>query len=102
MERGHVIGMELNEKICQISYYDKTGQEPQTMEVNADNYPIPLAIGRRGQDWVYGKEAQRLDIVAGGNSVTNLLHYAMHHELVQVGDKMYEGVGCCLCISSLC
>lgn len=92
MKRGHVIGMELNEKICQISYYDEKEQEPRTMEVNADNYRIPLVIGRRGQEWVYGKEAQQSDITAAGNSVSDLWRYVAHHELVEIDDKMYEGI----------
>lgn len=28
----HIIGYELNERYCQISYYDEDGQEPQTLE----------------------------------------------------------------------
>lgn len=92
MKRGHVIGMELNSRICQISYYDEPQKEPRTLEVNADNYQIPLVIGRKGQDWVYGKEAQRAEIVGNGNSISDLLAYARSHELVQIGDKMYEGI----------
>ena len=30
---NHIIGYELNERYCQISYYDEEAQEPQTLEI---------------------------------------------------------------------
>ena len=52
MKRGHIIGIELNEKMCQVSFYDEELKEPHTMEADADNYQIPLVIGRKGGSWV--------------------------------------------------
>ncbi len=92
MKRGHVIGVELNEKICQISFYDDMQREPHTMEVNADNYQIPLLIARKGNSWVCGKEAQKAAVVANSACASDLLACAKSHELVQIGDKMYEGI----------
>ena len=37
---GNIIGYELNERYCQISFYDEEKQEPQTIELPAKNYPI--------------------------------------------------------------
>ena len=32
MQKGSVLGYDLNEKNCQISYYDENKEEPETME----------------------------------------------------------------------
>lgn len=92
MRHGHVIGIELNDKMCQVSFYDEGIREPHTMETNADNYQIPLVIGRKGGSWVYGKEAQKEDAVGNAVCVYDLLSFAKSHELIQLGDKMYEGI----------
>lgn len=92
MKRGHVIGVELNDRICQISYYDETDQEPRTMEANADNYQIPLCIARKGKEWLCGTEAQRAGKAEKSCMISNFLPYAMNHELVKIGDKKYEGI----------
>ena len=46
MGQGNIIGYEINEKTCQISFYNEEMAEPETMEVDADNYQIPLVIGK--------------------------------------------------------
>lgn len=92
MRHGHVIGIELNEKMCQISFYDEELKEPHTMEANADNYQIPLVIGRKGGSWVYGKEAEKEHAIGNASCVFDLLNVAKSHELIQLGDKMYEGI----------
>ena len=43
---GDIIGYDLNEKYCQISFYSEKQQEPETMETTHDNYQIPLAVGK--------------------------------------------------------
>ena len=45
MQKGSVLGYDLNEKNCQISYYDENKEEPETMEAAVDNYQIPLILG---------------------------------------------------------
>ena len=92
MKRGHIIGIELNEKMCQVSFYDEELKEPHTMEADADNYQIPLVIGRKGGSWVYGKEAQKEAAVGNAACVFDLLNFAKNQELVQLGDKTYEGI----------
>ena len=44
MQKGSVLGYDLNEKNCQISYYDENKEEPETMEAAVDNYQIPLIL----------------------------------------------------------
>ena len=60
MGQGNIIGYEINEKTCQISFYNEQQLEPETLEVDADNYQIPLIIGKLRDTWAYGKEAKRL------------------------------------------
>ena len=73
MGQGSIIGYEINEKTCQISYYSEEQMEPQTLEVDEDNFQIPLIIGRLRDTWAYGKEAKRLATVKEGFTVTRLL-----------------------------
>ena len=44
MKRGCVIGYDINEKGCQISYYDDSMEEPDTMMASSNNYLIPLVL----------------------------------------------------------
>lgn len=74
MGQGSIIGYEINEKTCQISYYSEEQMEPQTLEVDEDNFQIPLIIGRLRDTWAYGKEAKRLATVKEGFTVTRLLN----------------------------
>lgn len=53
----HVIGYDLNDQFCQISYFHEGMEEPLTREVLADNYKIPLVLGTRDGRWLYGQEA---------------------------------------------
>ena len=46
MGQGSIIGYEINEKTCQISFYNEQQMEPDTLEVDSDNYQIPLIIGK--------------------------------------------------------
>lgn len=59
MGQGSIIGYEINEKTCQISFYNEKDLEPDTLEVDTDNYQIPLIIGKLRDTWAYGKEAKK-------------------------------------------
>ena len=41
MKRGCVIGYDINEKGCQISYYDDSMEEPDTMTVSYTHLTLP-------------------------------------------------------------
>lgn len=101
MRHGHVIGIELNEKMCQVSFYDEGLQEPHTMEVNADNYQIPLVIGRKGGSWVYGKEAQKEHAVGNAVCVFDLLNFAKVVSWYSLERRCTKESGFCPCIFSL-
>ena len=51
MGQGSIIGYEINEKTCQISFYNEKDLEPDTLEVDTDNYQIPLIIGKLRDTW---------------------------------------------------
>ncbi len=92
MSKGRILGYDMNPKYCQISYYDKMKNEPETLEVASDNYQIPLVIGYFQKRWIYGKEAKRLATVSSGYTVSDLYERAMKREKAQVGEKTYDAV----------
>ena len=55
MGQGSIIGYEINEKTCQISFYNEKDLEPDTLEVDTDNYQIPLIIGKQRKDLLRSK-----------------------------------------------
>lgn len=92
MNKGIILGYDLNEKYCQISYYDEKKNEPETLEVSSGNYQIPLALGYCDDEWIYGKSAQLLAKMDGENIVTDLFEKAMRRERVVLAGKKYDGV----------
>ena len=86
MGQGSIIGYEINEKTCQISFYNEKDLEPDTLEVDTDNYQIPLIIGKLRDTWAYGKEAKRLVTIKDGFTATRLLSKSL------AGDKIEFGI----------
>lgn len=92
LKKGAVLGYDLNEKNCQISYYNETKDEPVTLEVAVDNYQIPLVLGYYNERWVYGREAKRLATINEGCTVSDLYNRAVRQEKVRVGAKTHDAV----------
>lgn len=92
MMKGSILGYDLNEKSCQISYYDESKDEPETMETAVDNYQIPVLLGYYKEHWVYGREAKRLLGIGEGEILTDLFHKAFHREKVKIGNRIHDGV----------
>ena len=46
MQKGSVLGYDLNEKNCQISYYDENKEEPETMEATVRIMTTPPTTTR--------------------------------------------------------
>ena len=92
MGQGNIIGYEINEKTCQISFYNDQQLEPETLEVDTDNYQIPLIIGKLRDTWAYGKEAKRLVTIKEGFTVTRLLERALAGEKIEFGEESYDAV----------
>ena len=89
---GSIIGYDLNEKYCQISFYSEEAQEPQTMETTLDNYQIPLVIGKKEGHWVIGNDAKRLDVIRQGNATGDLYRRVLKQEKIELGDETYEAI----------
>lgn len=92
MGQGNIIGYEINDKTCQLSFYNEQQLEPETLEVDADNYQIPLIIGKLRDTWAYGKEAKRLVTIKEGFTVTRLLEKSLAGEKLEFGEETYEAV----------
>ena len=92
MGQGNIIGYEINEKTCQISYYNDQQMEPETLEVDSDNYQIPLIIGKLRDTWAYGKEAKRLVSIKEGFTVTRLLSRSLAGDKIEFGEETYDAV----------
>ena len=82
---GSILGYDLNEAYCQISFYNEEQQEPQTMETALDNYQIPLVIGKKDDSWVIGNDAKRLRVLKQGHVVEDLYRKALNQEKVKFG-----------------
>ena len=92
MRKGGILGYDLNEKNCQISYYDETKEEPETMGAAADNFQIPLILGYYRERWVFGMEAKRLASLQEGTMVNDLFEKAVRREKVKIGSKKRDAV----------
>lgn len=92
MRGGSILGLELNDEFCQISYYDREKHEPETLEAAVDNYQIPLIIGYFRNQWVYGKEAKHLATVDESCTVSQLYSKAIRQEKVRIGDQEKDAV----------
>ena len=90
MGQGSIIGYEINEKTCQISFYNDEDMEPDTLEVDSDNYQIPLIIGKLRDTWAYGKEAKRLVSIKEGFTVTRLLSKSLAGDKIEFGEETYD------------
>lgn len=87
-----IIGFDLNDENCQISYYDEKKQEPCTLETAADNYQIPLAMTLCNDIWYFGREAKRLKTIGRGKTADNLWIRAKNHEKISMDELEYEAV----------
>lgn len=92
MKKGSILGYDLNEKNCQISFYNEEKDEPETLEVAVDHYQIPLILGYRKDHWVYGREAKRLAEKNKDLVVDELFEKAMHREKVKIAGKVRDAV----------
>ena len=92
MPKGNIIGYDIHSKMCQISFYNETTEEPETLEVGIDNYQIPLVMNYYKGEWTYGKNAVRMGSVRGSVTVDDLLGCALRKDLIRVEEDEYEAV----------
>lgn len=89
---GNIIGYDLNEKYCQISFYSEEQQEPQTMETTLDNYQIPLVVGKQEKEWRIGNDAKHLEVSKSGSVAWDLYEKAIRQEKIELGEESYEAI----------
>ena len=92
MIKDSILGYDMNEKSCQISYYNEKKDEPETLEASVDRYQVPLILGYLKGRWVYGKEAKYLQEKNPSLVVEDLLGKALRGDKVHVAGKVYEAV----------
>ncbi len=92
MRGGSILGLELNEEFCQISYYDRQKHEPETLEAAVDNYQIPLILGYVNNRWLYGKEAKHLATVDERCTISELYSKAVRQERVNFAGQVRDAV----------
>lgn len=92
MSRGSIIGYDINTKMCQISVYNESLQELESVDFGRENYQIPLAANYYKEEWTYGKNAIRMGSVKGSILIEDLLEKALKRERVQIEDQEYEVV----------
>ena len=90
MRGGNVLGIELSETYCQISYYDEEKHEPETVEAAVDVYQIPLVLGYTRDRWIYGREAEKLALIDQSSTVDLLYARALEREEVTIGINTYD------------
>ncbi len=90
MLEGKIIGYDISNSACQISYYNEELQEPETFEASPENYQIPLVIGKRNDNWAIGIEAKRLEILHEGKLVDDLLTRSIQNEKVILEHDEYD------------
>lgn len=92
MKRGSIIGYDLNENTCQISYYNEKNDEPKTLEFAPNESLIPLKLGYKDEQWVYGREAEELELEDGICVVSDLFKRAVSQKKVRIGEKVHDAV----------
>ena len=92
MASGSVVGFDMNDKMCQVSYYDERKQEPRTLEVASDNYQIPLMLTLYNDKWSFGREAKKMETLSRGDTASDLWNKALAQDKVRMGEKEYESV----------
>ena len=73
-------------------FYNEKDLEPDTLEVDTDNYQIPLIIGKLRDTWAYGKEAKRLVTIKDGFTATRLLSKSLAGDKIEFGEETYDAV----------
>ncbi len=91
-----IVGYDLGNKYCQISYALSEGREPETLSqvAGAQNYNIPAVLCKRygTNQWLYGREALRCADGQEGILVENLVSLAMDGETVMIDGESFDPV----------
>lgn len=89
---GYIVGYELNQTYGQISYWGEGQSEPQTVELMAEKYQLPMLLAFREDCWYVGSEARRMQAHKEGVVIDDLYQKAVRHEKVVIAQRSYEAV----------
>ena len=92
MQDEMIIGYDISDTSCQISFYNQDLGEPETMETSPQSYHIPMVIGKRNNTWAIGIDAKRLEILHEGKLTNELLRRSMAREKIKLENKYYDAI----------
>ncbi len=84
------IGVDLNEKFAMVTYFKEGMKDPETVSqiIGSDNFQIPIAVAKKDDIWLYGKEA----LECGELYIDDLYNRALRNEKIEMLDETYEAV----------
>lgn len=89
---GKIIGYDIRDTFCQISFYDESMDEPETYEASPESFQIPLIIGKRHDIWAIGVEAKRLSILHEGELASNLLSNSVARKQIKLENESVDAI----------
>lgn len=92
MLKGKIIGYDMSDTACQISFYNDEINEPETYEASPESFQIPMVLATKNEQWEYGIEAKRMEILHEAKLVGDLLSKSIAREKVELEGKVYEAV----------
>lgn len=87
-----IIGYDISDTSCQISFYNTDLQEPETYEASPESFQIPMVIGKRNNTWAIGIDAKRLEILHEGKLTNELIRRSIAREKVTLENKSYDAI----------
>ena len=89
-----VVGIDFGNESAQISYYNRSMQEPETISAitGREQFTIPMILCKQeGKNrWVYGEEAKKTALKGEGLLVTNLLEKAVGGSSLEIEGETYS------------
>lgn len=92
MQKGKIIGYDISDYACQISFYNEDLGEPETFEASPESFHIPMVIGKRHNTWAIGIDAKRLEILHEGKLATELMRKSIARERISLENKSYDAI----------
>lgn len=89
-----VVGIDFGKESAQISYYNRSMQEPETISAitGREQYAIPVVLCKQKEKnrWFYGEEARRIALRGEGFLITNLLEKAVKGKSLEIEGETYS------------
>ncbi len=92
MRRGSIIGYDLNENTCQISYYDEKSDEPETFDGCTGTVADPSEIRLYKRTMGIWKGSRTAGTENSSCVVSDLFGKAVQRKKVRIGSKVHDAV----------